>query len=271
MTKRKTSSTQRKLKQGRGQGHGKDYLPFLTVRDVPSLGTVSRINGHKTSRVHHLMSGLERNYFYFLEWSSDVVDIREQYPLDSELTHEIADRLGIKHPTDPKTKEPIVMTTDFLIDVVVNREARCLARSIKPFSALGSLRTIEKQEIERTYWTEKKIDWGIVTEKEMPKEKYKAIEWVHDAYDFSLGPITDPESVPQIESDLLREIHLCPEMPLSQVALKMDKRLGLKSGTCLWLARHLVVTKQWMVSLQHVAADKPLPVEATKSQQERLA
>ena len=29
----------------------------------------------------------------------------------------IADELGLKHPTDPKTNEPVEMTTDFLLTV----------------------------------------------------------------------------------------------------------------------------------------------------------
>jgi len=57
---------------------------------------------------------LERNYFYLTEYSDVVVDIREQFPLlPLEETIVIAEELGLKHPTNPKTQEPIVMTTDF--------------------------------------------------------------------------------------------------------------------------------------------------------------
>nr|WP_238602194.1 TnsA endonuclease N-terminal domain-containing protein [Lysinibacillus parviboronicapiens] len=62
---------------------------------------------------------MERDYFYLTEYSDFfVVDIREQYPLlPLEETIVIADELGLKHPTDPKTIEPDVMTTDFLLTV----------------------------------------------------------------------------------------------------------------------------------------------------------
>jgi thiamine biosynthesis lipoprotein ApbE len=40
--------------------------------------------------------------------------------LQIEETLVISDELGIKHPADPKTGKPIVMTTDFLVVVSKN-------------------------------------------------------------------------------------------------------------------------------------------------------
>lgn len=66
------------------------------------------------------MSDLEPNYFCLTEYSDLVVDVREQFPLlPLEETIVIAEELGIKHPTDPKIGEPIVMTTDFLKRYVI--------------------------------------------------------------------------------------------------------------------------------------------------------
>lgn len=43
------ASIQRKIKEGRGQGHFSEYKPWLTVHDVPSIGIVTRIHGWSTS------------------------------------------------------------------------------------------------------------------------------------------------------------------------------------------------------------------------------
>lgn len=75
------------LKEGRGQGHGKDYRPWLTVQDVSSLGRSSRIHSCKTDREHHLLSDLETALFLLLDWSGVVTDIREQFPLDRDATY----------------------------------------------------------------------------------------------------------------------------------------------------------------------------------------
>ena len=69
----------RMLKQGRGRGTHEKYKPWLTVRDVPSLGKSSRDKGWKTGRPHHFLSILELLYYLILEWSQMVTDIREQY------------------------------------------------------------------------------------------------------------------------------------------------------------------------------------------------
>ncbi|WP_311080106.1 TnsA endonuclease N-terminal domain-containing protein [Paenibacillus polymyxa] len=53
-----------------------------------------------------------------MEWSEQVIDIREQFPLiPLDKTLYIAQKLGIKHSTDPKNKLPIIMTTDMLLTV----------------------------------------------------------------------------------------------------------------------------------------------------------
>ncbi|WP_233882598.1 hypothetical protein [Brevibacillus laterosporus] len=85
MTKRKRetsiSQIEKRIKEGRGQGYGREYIPWLLIQDVPSSGRATRIHGWKTNRFHHVHSDLERSYFYILEWSDIVTDIREQFPL----------------------------------------------------------------------------------------------------------------------------------------------------------------------------------------------
>lgn len=58
---------QNKIKDGRGQGSGKDYKPFIQAHDnkVASEGWVTRHLGWKTQRIHHTMSSHERKYLYF--------------------------------------------------------------------------------------------------------------------------------------------------------------------------------------------------------------
>ena len=104
----------KRMAQGRGQGEGAAYIPWLLIQDFPSLGRVHRIAGWKTGRVHHLFSDLESNVFLVFELSQSIIDIREQFPLFKiEETQEIARKMGVKHPADPGTKCPVILTTDF--------------------------------------------------------------------------------------------------------------------------------------------------------------
>lgn len=55
------------IKDGREHGNHAEYKPWLTVRDLPSLGRVHRVFGHKSQRTHHLLSELELSVFLMLE------------------------------------------------------------------------------------------------------------------------------------------------------------------------------------------------------------
>lgn len=180
--RRITEATMEKLlKEGRGKGHGKDYKPWLTVRDVPSKGLSTRDKGWTTGRVHHFLSNLELEYFYTLDWNPHVSDIREQYPLPIKETLDIANRLGIKHPFVNQYNENAVMTTDFLIDSLLNGSPILLARSIKTESDLLSKRTLEKIMIEQLYWQEQGIEFKVVTEKQIQKNLAWNVGFIHSA------------------------------------------------------------------------------------------
>lgn len=239
----------RRLRQGRGRGHGKDYRPWLTVRDVPSRGLSSRVRGWKTCRVHHFLSQLELSYFYTLEWSIPVIDIREQYPLlPQQSTLDIADRLKIKHPTDPKTKLPIVMTTDFLIDILVDGKIQQRARTVKMSDALSSRRTLEKLEIERLYWEELGVDWGIVTEREIPRDLAANIKWLHSAKELDVTSPVSAHEVTLVEQ-LLAHSELDEHLSLASVGETLDTRLRLPVGAGLWAIRHLIANRRMIVDI----------------------
>ena len=255
----------RRIKEGRGQGQGSDYKPWLLVQDVASRGLTTRIKGMKTRRVHHFLSQLELNYFYLLEWSEKVVDIREQYPLlPIEETVAIAQQCQIRHPVDPKTKNPIVMTTDFLIS-----QSHCIgtkeqARTVKTAADLQSERTIEKLEIERQYWLSRDIDWGIVTEHEIPTILAKNIAWLHPYFsteDLSLSH----QQIHQIATALTLRV-ATNNLPLADIASDCDDVLGLPPGFSLSVARHLIANRQWLVDMNKpIQPSEPLILLAIPS------
>ncbi|MCB2310431.1 hypothetical protein LGL55_04760 [Clostridium tagluense] len=86
------------IKKGVGSGRGYNYIPWIKIQDVSSKGRSSMIKAIKTGRQHELLSDMERDYFYILDYSDKVKDIREQFPLlpleDTEL---ISKELGIEH------------------------------------------------------------------------------------------------------------------------------------------------------------------------------
>lgn len=246
---RKTNA-EKLIKEGRGQGYGSEYKPWITIQDVASLGRVSRVRSIKTNRQHEFLSDIERNYFYFLEYSDNVVDIREQFPLlPLEETQYIATSLGLKHP---RTNEDIVMTTDFLITLRrPDGSTYDIARTIKPKEALTNKRVIEKFEIERIYWENQQIDWGIVTDNDIDKTIAHNIMFFHSYYDISCI-----DSLQNIDDNYLLDLILeyikriiDSKKSIRYYSSKFDKDMCLEPGTGLSIFKHLLARKKIKIDL----------------------
>ncbi|MDD4363980.1 MAG: TnsA endonuclease N-terminal domain-containing protein [Atribacterota bacterium] len=256
MSKRKRiSSVEKNIKNGRGQGIGVSYQPYIKIQDVPSLGRSSRLKGNKVPRQFDFLSDLERNFFYLLEFSDHVIDIKEQYSLlPVEETMSIADELGIKHPRDRKTGEYFPMTTDFLI-TYRNHDGEIinLARTLKYKQDLLDERTLEKFEIERVYWEKKDIDWGIVTELEIPKIMTENISYVSSYYN-----LFDKDGFEKLNSEDISDI--CKVMvdmlvdekiTVNAIAKKIDKNFGLLSGCGLSIFKYMLANKIISIDLKN--------------------
>ncbi|RHW34812.1 heteromeric transposase endonuclease subunit TnsA [Neobacillus notoginsengisoli] len=241
MAKRRYSLTEDKIKkwikEGRGSGQLKEYKPWLTIHDVPSIGNSSRLKGWKTSRIHHFLSNVEKNYFFLLEWSDIVLDIREQYPLNREETLRIAEKLNIPHPMDNSVLT--VMTTDFLITVKGNGKSKSIARTIKPASELEKERVIEKLEIERVFWEEKNVDWAIVTDMDIPKEFAKNVSWLHNFYQL---PGKDDHATALLFLKYLKNFRESP-IKVVEVCTLFDEEYSLEFGSSINFFKHLLAKK----------------------------
>ena len=250
MAKRKTELSEKKIlemeKEGRGQGTGENYKPWINIQDVPSSGVSTRGKGWKTNRIHQFLSKLERDYFYVLEWNDAVVDIQEQYPLIREDTWFIANEKGIKHPTDPKSQVPIVMTTDFLLTIKISTGTKQVARTIKPSNELENQRTIEKFEIERAYWESRGIDWGIVTEKEIPKDMVENVEWLHLSY-YEIEDL--PASTLSTYAQQMKSFIQKYNTSIIEVVTTFDQTFQLEDGMGLEILKHLIARKEFPVNI----------------------
>lgn len=229
------------VREGRGCGSGSGYTPWVCVQDFASRGVVSRVKGMKTGRVHHLMSNNELAYFYILDWSDNVIDIREQYPLwDLDCALNVASEAGIRYPTNSISGFPYVMTCDFMVTTADGVKAR----TIKMTSELSDPRTLEKLEIERRYWLALGVDWKIVTEREIPFQKAKNIEWLYAAqgscvqsYDFARA------------RNMLRQLLLCEKYSVLEAAQMVEGEYPLTAGMGLQLFKQLVLGKAIVVNL----------------------
>lgn len=236
----------RRIAEGRGRGTLKDYLPWLTIHDLASLGVVSRVMGRTAGRIYHLLSGLETAFFYILDASDLTLDIWEQYPLlPLEDTLRIAEAMRIRHPRDNNSKYPIVLTSDF----VVTTTSGLKVLSVKPSSELEKLRTREKLALEHRFWEEKGIEWRLVTEKEIDFQKARNLEWINRSWDFC-------ERVPEGRNpdeilDAFQYIYEHGYDSVSRIAEIVENRFKLEPGFGITTYQHLVLRKRIHMDLSN--------------------
>ena len=232
------------VREGRGCGWGPGYSPWIRVQDFASRGVASRVKGRTTGRVHHLMSNNELAYFYILDWSDSVTDIREQYPLsDLELAVKIAAQAGIRYPVDNISGYPYVLTCDFMITT----EGGLKARTVKMTSELENKRTLEKLEIERRYWDAQSIEWKLVTEREIPYQKARNIEWLYAANGFNLEDF-ELYKLPQA-LDMMTTVFSSGECSILEATQVVEVEYRLVAGAGLLLFKQLVLDKVLTIDL----------------------
>jgi hypothetical protein len=171
----------RSIKKGFGLGLYEEYKPWLRVQDVPSNQNSEKINGITTGRPHHMLSPLESDLFYQLDFQDNVVDIREQFPIiPLEYSSLVARLLEIKHPVVPFIEDgPLnVITTDFLVTRQINDKLKLFAYSGKSLSDIEKPRTTEKLEIERVIWQLLGVSFQIFTSSPTSKVISKNLKWM---------------------------------------------------------------------------------------------
>jgi len=241
----RTTWTEKKITKmqadGAGEGTGAKYVPWIQVQDISSQGRSRRLWSSKTGRTHHLLSDVEYQLFVALEWQQNVVDIREQFPLDRTLTQDIARSLGIAHPYYPGTQVPTVMTVDFLATVKHGNGVHLVAYNAKAADEAEDERSLQKLEIQREYFEQLSIAHHIVFDCDIPRQNVANIGDIREA---PLRP-DELELRPGYYSDLcermLNDIPARPtKLTLAAYCSDFDARFGCSPGVGIRVARILM-------------------------------
>jgi hypothetical protein len=242
------SDIDRYISQGFGQGEGSAYVPWLRVQDLPSEGRSRKAQGIKTNRVHQFLSDGEFAYFLLLEFSEQVVDIREQFPLfPTAQALEIARQMGIQYPKYKGTQLDYVLTSDFLITLEEPDGTRRLAaRSFKYEDALRPApelkRTIEKLELEKAIFQAQEInDWKLVTEKTMGAILAKNLIWLRGGR--SVDPDLQDQGLHTLFLDSL-EFYFSGEKTLASIIRSSSVSAHVSYSDGVLLFKHLILNKR---------------------------
>jgi hypothetical protein len=215
-----------------------------------SKGRATRIFGIKTGRIHQLHSDNQYRAFLTFEFCEKTLDIRESYPLlDVMEVIDEKENLRFDKFRDKETKEPFIITTNFLLTVKEGRNEKLMARTVKNTSELNRRITFEKLEIERRYWSQKGIDWKVITEKQLPRQLAKNIEWVRETVLASDEGKLEKEKLSLILFGFLLEND---ELPLKEVLRLFDNKEGLQKGSGLFFFRYLIAKKEIRINMSQI-------------------
>ncbi len=240
-------------KEGRGKGEGASYQPWLYIGDFSSLGRTHDPHGIKTNRPHQLFSDNERDFFLMLEWSDDVIDIREQFPLPRDKTMEVAMELGIQHPFYPGTHVPTVMTVDFMVTRRRDGKEFLEAFNVKPTSEAEDVGSLLKLEVQRETLARMSIPHHLVFDTLIPAQQVTNIAWARGGQrrpnEEELYPGFFDDQMLAMTSDLAATRF---DGSLAQYCKQFDSKAGIASGTGLRIARMLMARR-------HIRFDLGLP------------
>ncbi len=162
-------------KRGRGAGEGAQYVPWLMPEDLPAKQRwTATPHNWKHNRTSYLVSELDLAYFYVLQWSDDVIDMRESYPLPRERTMALAQERHLSHPKITGTQIPLVMTTSFL---VTHKEGLQALSVVETRHVTDKVR--QQLEIIQSYWAEQRVPWMLITEDQVPWTLARNVQTLH--------------------------------------------------------------------------------------------
>jgi hypothetical protein len=221
-----------------------EYKPLIGLVDFPSIGFRTSCFSWIAKRPVELLSEGELDTCYVLHSGMrPVVGIYEQYALDPDETRSIAAELKIKHPS--VQGRDVVMSTDFLIDEEIDGIRQRRAISFKREEDLNH-RIAEKLEIERRFWAARNTAWSLLLDSDLPLVVVENMRVLFDWYSPE-KVACNRRQIPLIEAWAIPHLECCGG--LSGVCAKCDRDLGLKAGTSLGVAYHLIVTGVWRIDI----------------------
>jgi len=231
----------RKIRDGRGLGEFKSYKPWLEIHEFPSKGRSHIVLSTTVGREHHLLSDLEEVVFLYADFSPHVMDIREQFPLFPRTeTAAIAEEMDLKHPAHCGSND--VLTKDFIF-TMRDPAMGMKARQVKYSKDLSDLNVRTKLEIQRRYFARLKIDWKIITERDLNPAVTRNLWWLRR------GAM---EVFPDVVADEFTRVLMAsrPSDPLNRAIQRAGQSVNLERDQAALLFQRLVWTHDLEIDVQ---------------------
>lgn len=254
------------IKEGRGQNEGENYRSWIYVHQVSTWGLNNRPCGLTIKREYQLRTNQEYYYFQALDLYPSIVDIREHFPIiDIEESISIAEALNIRHPTEPNSNQPSVLTVEFFVTFEEELRVRFEAHLLRSKSMLEKRAAIEVIAIIHEYFARRHIPLKIAVEIDTRSPLIKTLEVLKAHYDLTQQSLSKVD----IRNAAYFLTHALINKPqaLRQLCDICDARFGLEPGSSLAVAHHLIARRYWQVDLaQPIDTGKPFTLSGLQAE-----
>lgn len=173
-------------------GHHVAFIKAHQCRKVSRRHVFQLIKGNRPC---HFLSDGERRFGLYQESLPTTVEFFDQYPLwDLDRVIGLSQDLNIMYPVC-KQGQAYVLSTDLLaLEIDENtHEQKIVAYSYKPIDRLcvssthsrSVLRTLQKLELERSYWASQNIEFAVVTDLDISRIAATNIAWARPVAKYS--------------------------------------------------------------------------------------
>lgn len=222
-----------------------EYKPAIKIQDFPSKGRVSRVKGRTTGRLHHLLTDLETNIFYLLDFEDKIIDIKEHYPLLDLMDGEVdLENINLNKFKNKKTGEQYIFSTTFVVTINDTNKEKYIALSVKNESQLYRGTTLEKLEVERRYWKVKGIEWSILTNRDININRVENIKWL--LLNNDSGKIENEELITNLIEDTVESNN---EITLNNMISNIAKVTYINEAIILTVFKRMISNKKLITDL----------------------
>lgn len=244
--------------EGRGQGSGNNYIPWLWVQEFASNANQTRIPSMHLKRTIHTFSYLERAMHTWHEYSG-YLDYREQFPMDRRITLGAAAQMKIRHPVYRTSRCTMVMMLDALVfKRAPNGTHNVEAWDAKPLEKLEKRRVKDKLKLHKAFCAYIGIEHSLFTEATLPRAMTETLEWARGGLPLE-GELLPYPSFLEVEGKrLLNWLRTRDHRrTVSDLCASWDHTHSFEAGSSLRLFKLLLWTKKVYLRL-----DQPEPWNA---------
>jgi hypothetical protein len=230
------------------------YTPYLRAVRSKTRGYAQRVPGSLSNRLHDFLSRHEFHVFLLFDWDNEQYrNIREQFPISSQLTSAVAAKNNLLHPYF--LHEPATLSVDWMLSL---KSGGWRAVDFKEKVDRAKPKTLTKLRIVELALAEAGVPHAVMTEDDIPRTVIRNYRFLRIlSLPFDPPPLASAEMA--AIAPPLRELLETGQVPVFDAALKVAEYTKISAARISRAAFWLIANRSWPVNFhQPIGPDYPV-------------